>query len=266
MTGVTTGADRASLPAFSRTALLLDLDGTLLDLAPAPDLVVVPAELPGHLLALREALGGALGVISGRPIAQVDALLPGIVTAVAGEHGAALRPAPGAPERRTELPSAPTAWLDQATRMVAAHPGAMLEPKSRGFVVHYRLAPSSGAVLEEGLRDLLRADPRFELLPAAMAWEIRPRGVDKGRALKTLMTLPPFAGLLPLFIGDDVTDDDAVLAALALGGAGLKVDTTFGTPGGVRAWLGRAAQGAAQGAALGRGAQTIGTEDVWPGW
>jgi trehalose 6-phosphate phosphatase len=238
-----TGPVPPRFPDAGRTALLLDLDGTLLDLAPAPNKVVVPPGLAEDLLALRGRLGGALAIISGRPVAQVDALLPGIATAVAGEHGAALRPAPDAPERRTNLPAAPAAWLEQAGRLVAAHDGAMLEPKSRGFVVHYRGAPDAGPELLVALDEILRQDERFELMPAAMAWEVRPRGVDKGRALRAVMALVPFRGRLPLFIGDDVTDDDAVVAAGELGGIGLKVDVSFGSAGAVRAWLHAAAVG-----------------------
>lgn len=229
------------LPSFDRTALLLDLDGTLLEFAPAPDLVVVPPDLPATLHRLGAALGGALAVISGRPVAQVDGLLPGAATAVSGEHGAALRPAPGAAEERADLPDAPEAWLQAAEMLVAAHPGAMLERKRRGFVLHYRNAPDAGAALEQSARRIVAKDARFELMPAAMAWEIRPHGMDKGVALRGVMARAPFAGRLPLFIGDDVTDEDAIRAAIAMGGAGLRVADAFATPAGVRAWLGRAA-------------------------
>jgi len=229
------------LPAFANTALLLDLDGTLLDFAPAPDLVIVPPALPDDLRLLRDALGGALAIISGRPVAQVDGLLPGVATAVAGEHGAALRPLPGAALERADLPQAPDEWRARAAELAASRPGAMLERKARGFVLHYRNAPHAGAALEAGLRALLEQDARFELMPAAMAWEIRPRGVDKGVALRQMMARPPFAGRLPLFIGDDVTDEDAIRAAQTMGGEGLLVADAFGGPPDVRAWLGRAA-------------------------
>src|ERR1700748_553402 len=95
------------LPAFNQTALLLDLDGTLLDMAPTPDQVVVPPMLPGTLARLRDRLDGALAVITGRPVDQIDTLLPGIVPVVAGEHGGALRASPGAALTRAPVPELP---------------------------------------------------------------------------------------------------------------------------------------------------------------
>jgi len=230
------------LPPPERAALLLDVDGTLLDFAPAPDQVVVPQRLPTSLRRLRDRLGGALALISGRPVAEVDALFPGVAQAVAGEHGGALRLAPGAALYRPDLPSPPAAWRAAAEALVAAHPGALLEPKARGFVLHYRGAPAAGPALAAGLRALIADAPDFAVLEANMAWELRPHGADKGIALAALMRAPPFAGRLPVFIGDDITDRDAIAAARGLGGVGLWVHEAFGAPADVRAWLDRAAE------------------------
>ena len=229
-----------ALPPLARTALLLDLDGTLIDIAATPDAVVVPGGLCADLLRLRAALGGALAILSGRPVEAVDALLPGVAQAVAGEHGAALRPAPGAALVRADLPMPPPLWRARAAALVAAHPGTLLEDKSRGFVLHFRRVPEAGPVLRDTIAPLVATDARFELMAAAMAWEVRARGVDKGAALRAVMALPPFAGRTPLFIGDDVTDRDAIAAAQAMGGVGLLVGEVFGAPAGVRAWLARA--------------------------
>lgn len=234
--------DRSLLPAFARSALLLDLDGTLLDIAPTPDAVVVPAGLLENLTALRDALGDALAVISGRSVEQVDALLAGVPTAVSGEHGGALRAKPDTSVTRPDLPSAPAEWYAAGEAMVAAHPGALLERKARGFVAHYRLAPDAGNALHDGLAALIA--PRaaeFLLLRAHMAWEVRPAGTDKGTAVRAIMALPEFTGRLPIFIGDDVTDRDGMAAAKALGGTGLFVPDVFGDAAGVRAWLAGAA-------------------------
>jgi trehalose 6-phosphate phosphatase len=221
-----------------RAALLLDVDGTLLDIAPRPDLVVVPPDLVTVLRALRIRLNGALAVITGRPVEQVDALLGDAPFAVAGEHGGAIRHAPGEPIRRPELPAPPPAWLDAAGRIAAAHPGVMLEPKLRGFVLHYRAAPEAGDALQIALATLIAPDrDRFQLMPARMAWEVRPQGADKGVAVRQLMAEPPFAGRVPVFVGDDVTDEDGIAAAAALGGRGLFVPEVFGDAVGVRAWL-----------------------------
>jgi trehalose 6-phosphate phosphatase len=231
-----------SLPPLDRAALLLDLDGTLIDIAPTPDSVVVPPDLLATLTTLRGRLDGALAVISGRPVEQVDALLQSIPTAVSGEHGGALRPAAGAALQRPNLPTAPAAWYDAAEAMVAAHPGALLERKARGFVAHYRLAPAAGDDLQRQLAALIAPHAtEFLLLRAHMAWEIRPAGTDKGTAVRAIMALPEFAGRLPIFIGDDVTDRDGMAAAETLGGAGLFVPDVFNDAAGVRAWLAGAA-------------------------
>jgi len=226
-----------TLPAFARSALLLDLDGTLLDLAPTPDSVVVAPGLPDTLRQLRDRLGGALAIVTGRPIETVDALLADAPGAVAGEHGGAMRFAPHEAVIRPDLPAPPPDWLDLAESLVAAHPGTLLERKARGFALHYRATPEAGPVIQATLTALLGDQNRFQLLPAHMLWEVRPVGADKGSAVRTLMARAPFSGRVPIFIGDDVTDEDGMRAARTLGGAGLRVDPAFGAPQGVRAWL-----------------------------
>lgn len=229
----------------SRAALLLDLDGTLLDIAPTPDAVRVPAGLADSLTRLRVALDEALAIVTGRPPEQVDALLPGIPYAVAGEHGGAMRFAPDEAVRRAPLPVPPPDWLEAAASLVAAHPGTLLERKQHGFAVHYRLAPAAGPAVEHGLRALLDGQATHQLLPAHMAFEVKPRGADKGLAVGALMARAPFAGRVPVYVGDDVTDEDGIQVAQAAGGLGLRVAETFGDAAGVRAWLARLAGGAA---------------------
>jgi trehalose 6-phosphate phosphatase len=234
-------APRPILPPLARAALLLDLDGTLLDIAPTPDAVVVPSELIVSLRALRVRLGGALAVISGRPVEQVDALLGDAVEAIAGEHGGAIRYVPGGAVNRIELQSPPEAWFAAGARIAAAHPGALFERKANGFVLHYRAAPALGPVLGEAMAALVTGSAQFVMTPARKAWELRPRGADKGTAVEALMQRLPFAGRHPVFVGDDVTDEDGMAAARRMGGLGLRVDDTFASPSGVRAWLHAAA-------------------------
>ncbi len=229
------------LPPFDRTALLLDMDGTLIDFAPTPDTVLVPPGLTVTLAALRDQLGGALAIVTGRPIETVDRLLGSAPGAVAGEHGGVVRHAWGEPVQRPDLPAPPAVWLDAAASLAAAFPGAILETKARGFALHYRLAPTAGPVFHAVLRALVAGHRGFQLLPAHMLWEVRPLGSDKGRAVETVMGRAPFAGRMPVFIGDDVTDEDGMRVARAQGGAGFQVDAAFGTPGAVRAWLSRSA-------------------------
>ncbi|HEY4171779.1 MAG TPA: trehalose-phosphatase [Rhodopila sp.] len=230
------------LPPFQRAALLLDMDGTLVDLAPTPDAVIVPNGLPTTLNTLRVALGGALAIVTGRPIETVDRLFGDASGAVAGEHGGALRFRPGGPVERPDLPTPPPAWLETAERLANAFPGALLERKARGFALHYRQAPEARDTFRTALAALIGDSTRFQLLPAHMLWEVRPIGADKGSAVTALMAQPPFAGRLPVFIGDDVTDEDGMKVCRLQGGAGYRVDEVFRDPAGVRAWLQRSVE------------------------
>lgn len=242
------------LPPPSRSAFLLDFDGTLVDIAPRPELVIVPEGFAACLHRLRDLCGGALAIVTGRPIAQIDGKLGEARFAIAGEHGTALRPAPDAPVQELPLPDLPQHWVDAAQAVVAAHPGALSEPKRNGFVLHYRGAPASGEQLHAVLAHLVAEQPDlFCLLPAKMAWEVRPVGMDKGTAVRALMAQPPFAGRRPIFIGDDVTDEDGMREARALGGLGLRVPEEFADAAAVRLWieiLSHARAGA----------------DAWPAW
>jgi len=231
-----------ALPPFRRAALMLDMDGTLIDLAPTPDAVIVPPGLPETLAALRDSLGGALAIVTGRPVETVDRLFGNAPGAVAGEHGGAIRHFAGEPVERLDLPTPPASWLAAAEILVRSFPGALLERKARGFALHYRQAPEAREVFHAALTDLLATAPGFELHPAHMLWEVRPLGADKGGAVTALMQRAPFAGRLPVFIGDDVTDEDGMRVARSLGGAGYRVDDVFRDPDGVRAWLHRSAE------------------------
>jgi trehalose 6-phosphate phosphatase len=231
-----------ALPPFRRAALLLDMDGTLIDLAPAPDAVVVAPGLPDALTTLRDLLGGALAIVTGRPVEAVDRLFGDAPGAVAGEHGGAIRHHPGGVVERPDLPSPPPAWLEAAENLTRSFPGALLERKPRGFALHYRQAPEAREAFHTALNALIATSGRFELHPAHMLWEVRPIGADKGRAVAALMRQAPFAGRLPIFIGDDVTDEDGMRECRKLGGAGYRVDDVFGDPAGVRSWLHRSAE------------------------
>lgn len=237
-----------NLPPPQQVAFLLDFDGTLVDIAPTPELVVVPTGLAQTLVTLRDRCGGALGVVSGRPIAQIDHFLAGIPHAVAGEHGIAVRHAPDQPVQRAELPELPPEWLDEAERIVARHPGARVEHKHTGLVLHFRAVPEAGPALREAAEELLARDPmrRFHLQAAKMAWELKPGGIDKGTAVRQLMQQPPFAGRVPVFVGDDVTDEDGIRAAEAMGGIGLRIPEDFATPALFRAWLAELARSDAE--------------------
>lgn len=221
-----------------RWALFLDLDGTLLDLAPRPDLVTVPHGLIALLNRLSEALDGAIAVVSGRPLGEVDAILQPWRFSGAGEHGAFCRLPTGAVVSSEPAPP-PAAWRARVDRFGAEHPSIVVEQKSSAIAVHYRALPEIEPALLALLQSMVPPDSaHFALSPAHMCWEVRPRGIDKGAAVRRLMREMPFLGRTPVFVGDDVTDEDGMRAAEALGGIGIDVRQRFPTgAAGVRSWL-----------------------------
>lgn len=223
-----------TLPA--RAALFLDFDGTLVEIAPTPDAIVVPPTLPPLLTRVAARLEGAVAIVSGRRLAELDAFLPGGL-AKAAEHGAVLRRLPQDAPEQLALPSPPADWRVRAAALVAGHPGALLEDKSHGFVLHYRLAPVAGPACRALLDTLVRESRGFSILEAHMAWELRPDGASKGGAVRRLMRDAPFAGRTPVFIGDDVTDEEGMDAARAFGGQGWRLQDAFGSPPALHAWL-----------------------------
>jgi trehalose 6-phosphate phosphatase len=233
-----------TIVTVARAAFLLDFDGTLVDIAPAPDQVRVAPGLAEALRQLRHRCKEALAIVSGRPIAQIETFLPGAAHAISGEHGTAIRRAPNTAIEWLSLPPTPPAWRAAAQALAAAHTGVVMEDKHYGFVLHYRGAPDAGGTIRAALEHLLR-DPAggYKLAPAKMAWEVRPTGADKGVAVQALMAHPPFAGRIPIFVGDDATDEDGMREARALGGIGLRVGQALADADAVRAWIGRLAAG-----------------------
>jgi trehalose 6-phosphate phosphatase len=225
-------------PPRGPAALFLDLDGTLLDIAPRPDLVRVPAGFGRLLERLASRLNGALAIVTGRSAESARPLLDGAAVVLAAEHGAVIE-APGLPP--LPLPVPEPAWREEALRFAAAWPGTIAEQKRHGFVIHVRQNPAAAepaAALVAALA--ARAPDRFRLATAHAAVELRPLGADKGGAVQRLMRSAPFAGRLPVFLGDDATDEDGIAAAVALGGAGFRVPDSFGgDTARVRAWLER---------------------------
>ncbi len=232
-----------------RCALFLDVDGTLLDIALTPDQVVVPPGLVELLLRVSKGLDGALAILTGRQLGEIDALLAPAEFVGGGVHGAELRTAPGGPIIRVAT-AIPEALVAELTALAERMPGIITEPKGPGLAVHYRLAPDLKPVIEAELRKLLpQYGDDLVLCPGRKLFEIIAAGHSKGTALETIAQLPAFAGRRPVMIGDDLGDVPALAAAQRLGGAGLRVaGEHFGRanvdlegPEGVIAWLAKLA-------------------------
>jgi trehalose 6-phosphate phosphatase len=235
------------LPAAAPNwALFLDIDGTLLDIAPAPEAVVVPPSLPYALAAAAEALGGALALVSGRPIAWIDRVFAPLCLPTAGQHGAEIRLAGDKPVQViVKVPNLAPVRL-RAAAIAAALPGVLLEEKTFGVALHYRSVPQAATELRSRMKRLvLELGDRFELLSGKMVLEIRSAMAWKERAVEAFMEVPPFAGRIPVFIGDDTTDHDAFRAARRRGGHAVQVgpgpegiaDWRVDGPWTVRDWL-----------------------------
>lgn len=232
-------------PELDRTfALFLDVDGTLIEIAATPEAVVVAPGLPTLLAELDRQLDGAVAIVSGRPLSQVDELLHPFTGSAAGEHGVAIRYGDGTLEEMPVGLAVPDAWREALTATAARWPGVRIEPKPHGVTIHYRLAPERGNEVWRVVRALVPEDhPWLRLLPAREAVEIGLRAASKGKAVERLMRQAAFQGRKPVYIGDDFTDEAGITAATELGGLGLRVGEVFGgDPAQVRAWLKRSSE------------------------
>lgn len=206
---------------YNSTAVFLDFDGTLVDIAEQPHEVEVPAGLVQTLTELNDYLEGAVAVISGRPISQIDDFLRPLQLAAAGVHGAERRSASG---KMTLVPTAPLDAVEQAARKLAAqNAGLLVESKRGSLALHYRLAPELEAICLEAMQGAVRESPGLTLLHGKMVLEAKPSGATKGAAIEDFMHEPPFAGRAPLFVGDDVTDEVGFSSVQRLGGLGVKI-------------------------------------------
>lgn len=234
--------DAVTLPS---RAVLLDVDGTILDLAPTPLEVVVPPDLTVALERLSKRVGGALAFVSGRPLAELDLFFaPLKLPAIAG-HGAEVRLADGVVHRATT-------FLDPQLKAEIAgiadeRPGVVVEDKGYSIAVHYRLAPHVGHEVRDEVSAICArfCSARLEILPGKSVVEVKQPSFNKGTAVRDLMQHTPFRGRKPIFIGDDVTDEAAFDVLPEFDGVGFSVGREvqgiagmFETPGDVRRWIG----------------------------
>jgi len=213
-----------ALPLIDRSwAVFLDIDGTLLDYAPTPDEVEVPAGLREALARLGDALDGALALVTGRTITDVDRIFAPLRLPVAGQHGAETR------RYQNECLFAPsaavlTAILAPVDTFAASRPAIRVENKGLSAAVHYRGAEAERDALARLLQEsVARSGSGFKVLPGHLVFDVMQRSVTKGSALDWFMTEPPFVSRLPLFAGDESTDEDGFAAALARGGHAIRI-------------------------------------------
>lgn len=206
---------------FSVDALFLDFDNTLVDLAPRPESVLVPPGLITSLQRLQRAAGGALAIVSGRPLEQIDHFLAPLRLPAAGVHGVERRSADG---RMTQLPvPSIERLLAHLNSVVAQHAGLLLEVKRGALALHYRRAPELEQACVQAMTAALRHEAGFALLRGKMVVEAKAADADKGSAIAAFMQEPPFIGRRPVFIGDDITDEAGFAWVQSGGGLGIKV-------------------------------------------
>lgn len=206
---------------YPSCALFLDFDGTMVDIAPQPHDVQVPGSLIGVLHELNDHLHGAIAVISGRPISQIDDFLQPLRLPVAGIHGAERR---GADGQLHLLDTHPLDHVEAAARGLAAqHPGLLVEDKRSSLALHYRQRPDLEALCLATMQRAVEESPGLTLLRGKMVAEAKPGGASKGHAIEDFLREAPFAGRTPVFIGDDITDEAGFSTVQRLGGIGLKV-------------------------------------------
>lgn len=229
----------------SRTALFLDVDGTLLEIVDDPASVVADALLINSLRDAESRLDGALALISGRKIAEIDRIFAPAVFAAAGAHGTEIRTPGGTIE--CTINAGPPASLVDALRIFAdSHPGLLLEIKDTAVALHYRQSPELEDEARQQVEAVLdSAAGDLRLIDGKMVLEIAPRHHDKGAAIRQLMSHPLFANRHPVFLGDDVTDEDGFAVVNELGGTSVHVGRSNSTlamhslpdVGAVRRWL-----------------------------
>ncbi len=227
-------------------AVFLDVDGTLLDIATTPDAVVVPSGLTSLLAALQARPGHAMALISGRSLATLDRLFSPCRFPAAGLHGIERRDARGTIHRAGVDTAGLVGARATLSRRVAGEPGLLLEDKGLTLALHYRREPGLEPLARAAMAEALsQAGSGWHLQPGKAVIELKPCAANKATAIEAFMQEPPYAGCRPVFIGDDVTDEDGFAAVNAMGGLSVRVGDGHATHareilpdvGAVYAWL-----------------------------
>jgi len=206
-------------------AYFFDVDGTLADLAETPGAVRVSEELRRSLEALHQCAGGAVAILSGRPLAEIDRLFPQAQLPASGQHGAERRNAEGHAIRHQ--PTRDLAPIrERLAHAIVDKPGLLLEDKGLSLALHYRRAPLLEEFVQRTMDALLpELGDEYGIQIGKSVVELKPSGRDKERALLEVMAEPPFVGRTPVFVGDDATDEFAFETVNRLGGLSIKVGT-----------------------------------------
>ncbi len=223
MTTVLSENNVLSVSGSGRYAFFFDVDGTLAAIKPRSDMVFIP-EMVRHTLQVLSALShGALALISGRPLRELDALVAPLHVPLAGVHGAERRDASGKLHCVTLPPGIEQELTDLLSQNLARWPGTQLETKGMAFALHYRQAPHYETAILQLATTVVARFPMLVLQPGKCVVELKPQGIDKGAAIDAFMREAPFSGRVPVFFGDDLTDEDGFLAVNAMQGISVKV-------------------------------------------
>lgn len=213
----------AKLLDDGKYAFFFDVDGTLAEIQPEPDAVTIPSQVRDNLRILAEYCDGALALVSGRPISQLDKLAAPLVLPAAGVHGAELRDAAGNLHRVQLSEGVADALREKLETAMNEMPGTLLETKGMAFALHYRQALQFEKQVLALAESAVAEFPELALQPGKCVVEIKPHGIDKGAAITTFMQHAPFYGRIPVFVGDDLTDEKGFHAVNGLQGVSVKV-------------------------------------------
>lgn len=242
----TAPAPGALMPRLSECALLLDIDGTLLDFAPTPREVWVPPELGITLGRLLQGTGGALALVSGRSINDIDLIFAPMQFPAVGGHGAEMRLSADDESGAAYAPPLDKELKRRLAAIAKLSPGILLEDKGYSLALHYRLAPHAEKAIYDAVSAIRSDLPNapIEVLPGKSVCEIKHSGFTKATGVIELMTHAPFAGRRPVFIGDDVTDETVFAIMPGMNGLAFSVGRQapgvaghFDAPSDVRTWL-----------------------------
>ena len=204
-------------------ALFLDFDGTLVDIVARPELARVSPQLLDLLGNTHRYLEGALAIVSGRPLTDLDRLLAPAIFPTAGIHGIQHRDGTGRVVLRCQTPI-PDSVREQTTALARHDSRLVLEDKEYSLSLHYRLAPELGTSIRSNLGKIWAPlAPDFSIQSGKMVFELRPAGIDKGSAIDKFMSEEPFLDRHAVFIGDDITDEDAFAVVNCMGGYSARV-------------------------------------------